>query len=316
MPLNDVALVVGIDAYIDYPLTSCVNDARCMAELLGRNDDGSVNYTVTCYTAPEKAPPTRDEFLAMLHDALDAAREHDFVLYYSGHGAAHAWGTELVVNDEGRVGMEEILTLIHRSQARQVVVILDACFSGAFGEIAALGGRAYFEPGPSVLAASRSFVSALAGNDLSAFTELIAAGMAGGAADHNGDVTALALFGYASAAFGPREQRPAFKANMAVSQPLRRCHSSVPLEVLRSVAQHFPAGSDALQLAPGDVVARGAAASGPAQERFVQLLQLREAGLVKCDDDRHLSDHAAASGRVMLTPAGQRIRTLAVRDLI
>ena len=83
----------------------------------------------------------------MLQDALEAARDHDFVFYYSGHGAAHPWGNELVINNEEGVGMDEILTLVHRSQARQVILILDACFSGAFGEIAALGGRAYFEPG-------------------------------------------------------------------------------------------------------------------------------------------------------------------------
>ena len=38
------ALIVGIDEYMDAPLRGCVADARSIADVLARNDDGSPNF--------------------------------------------------------------------------------------------------------------------------------------------------------------------------------------------------------------------------------------------------------------------------------
>lgn len=40
------ALIVGIDDYPSCPLNCCVNDAKSVAELLEKNEDGSNNFSV------------------------------------------------------------------------------------------------------------------------------------------------------------------------------------------------------------------------------------------------------------------------------
>jgi hypothetical protein len=321
-----VALVIGLDHYSTAPLTSCVNDATRIAELLTRNGDTqqTVNYDVDLITSQPGDPlPGRLAILQRLEEALDRAHNEDFVLYFSGHGSAPSWGNALIVNDDPleAIAMEEVMTLVHRSAARQVVVILDACYSGSFGEIAALGGHAGFAPSPSVLredfillAASRRNESALGGTTYSLFTELLIDGLEGGASDHTGQITAPALFGYAEPAFGAFDQRPTLKANVSVGRPLRRCEPRVDLPQLRRLLTHFPVGTDSVQLEPIHVVAREAAPIGAEQEMYVDLIVFREAGYVSCPDDRHLSDHANERAVISLTATGRWMRGLAARN--
>ena len=40
------AYVVGIDEYLNHPLSGCVNDANVVSELLSHNADGSPNFDV------------------------------------------------------------------------------------------------------------------------------------------------------------------------------------------------------------------------------------------------------------------------------
>jgi len=313
---DDIAFVVGIDGYPVDPLPSCVNDADRMAELLAHNDDaetlegGSRNFSVTSRLAPtENDLPSRLGFLGELEDLLERAGGHDFLFYFSGHGATSPWGTELVLG-HATVSMDELLRLIHSSDVRQAILILDCCFSGSYG-VPASSGANRFPPDVSVirddvmlLAASKSDQGAASGYPFSAFTELVIAGLEGGAADHAGRITAPALFGYAAPAFDALDQRPVFKASVASAHTLRTVSKQVDLELLRRLHDHFPCPDTSLTLGAGDV---------PGQTRYDDLLILREAGIVRCPDPQHLDTHVAASAEVTLTPQGLRLRFLAAR---
>src|SRR5262249_54670267 len=50
------ALVVGIDNYPGQELDAAVSDARAVAKLLARHDDGDPNFYVKLYTAPVPKP--------------------------------------------------------------------------------------------------------------------------------------------------------------------------------------------------------------------------------------------------------------------
>ena len=200
---DDIALVIGIDGYETQPLGSCVADADAMRDLLARAGDaeGTPGYTVEKVAiAHGDLLPSRSEVLDKIVECLDLTADQDFIFYFSGHGASYDWGAELIVYDERAtsqpesVGMQELLTLIHRSKVRQAVVILDCCYSGSFAvEPAFVPRPGPFEPAPSVLppnfallAASQPNLLASTGRPYSAFTELLVGGLTGGAADYNG----------------------------------------------------------------------------------------------------------------------------------
>ena len=328
---DDIALAVGIDGYEGNPLKSCVADADEISRLLEQagDEEGTRGYDVEKITVGlGEVQITREEVLDELVNCLDRAERHDFVFYYSGHGTTNEWGTELVVGDDAgileTVSMHEVLTLIQRAAVRQAVVILDCCYSGSFARDPVFTPRASrFEAGPSLLpenftllAASQGGQPAYPGKPYSAFTGLIVEGLRGGAADHNGHITATSLFGYAAPAFSPLGQRPLLKANLGVNHPVRTVSIPVHLELLRALSVHFPPGTDEVTLAPTDVVALGDDPATPQQERYVQLVELREHGLLRSPDSRHLSELAADGATVTLSARGFHLRLLAARNAI
>jgi hypothetical protein len=137
------ALVVGID---DYPqagggaptaLSFAARDARTVAAVLAQ-DSGAGAVTLV-----ENGAATRTRVLESLRALRDRVRDEDTVVFFfSGHGSvgtgkdgrAHYY----LVPHDGRLsdlaatGLEdnELEELIGQLPARQVVVILDACYSG------------------------------------------------------------------------------------------------------------------------------------------------------------------------------------------
>lgn len=318
---NDIAFVVGVDGYRTSPLPSCVTDATRMSELLRRNADNtdpaacSDNFTVElqAFEAGDRLL-SRQQFLRKLRDLIGRAADHDFVFYFSGHGATSDWGTDLVIADDSTVNMQELLHLVHLSQVRQAVIILDCCFSGSYGLLPGMGGPSdRFSPQVSLirdnvmlLAASKADETASAGQPFSAFTELLISGLEGGAADHRGVITAPALFGYAAPAFGPLDQRPVFKASVSATENLRTVLPEIDLGAVRRIADHFPGSQDALTLT-------GTETAG--EQLFDDLVVLRGGGLIRCPDDRQLADHVAEQAEIRLSAAGVRLRMLAERGM-
>lgn len=240
------ALIVGINDYPSSPLHGCVNDANVIGTILESNGDGSPNFSVKMITSPSSII-TR----AKLREAIETlfSGESDMaLLYFSGHGFIKSTGGYLVTTDAKKydegVSMDDVLKLANASKAKNKVIILDCCHSGAMGS--AMGSpndsgsnMAQLSEGLSVLTASRDSESAIEKDGSGVFTSLVADALKGGAADIRGNITPGSLYAYVDEALGAWDQRPIFKTNVSSFAPLRKVEPKVPLETIRKITKYF-----------------------------------------------------------------------------
>lgn len=247
------ALVVGINDYPSSPLSGCVNDANSLAAILESNGDGSPNFGIKLLTCPSTditRPVLREAIEQLFDGGSDMA-----LLYFSGHGYIKSTGGYLVTvdakkYDEG-VSMDDILSLANQSKARNKVIILDCCHSGAMGTPSITGSStAQLSEGISVLTASRDSEYALETNGAGVFTSLLIDALKGGAADIRGNITPGSLYAYVDEALGAWDQRPIFKTNVTSFSPLRVIPPKVPFETLRKITQYFPVAEAEHKLDP------------------------------------------------------------------
>src|SRR5690606_14215594 len=150
----------------------CINDASAFATTIEKNGDGSPNFAVKL----ETNVTTKSEFKTMVRELFEGDSDIA-LLYFSGHGFFNDLGGYIVTpdyqqNDEG-VSMDEILTLANKSKAKDKIIILDCCHSGAFGSPAISGSSSsQIIEGVVVLTASRPDESAIEVNGHGIFTNL------------------------------------------------------------------------------------------------------------------------------------------------
>jgi hypothetical protein len=236
------ALVVGINSYKQSPLLGCVNDANAIATLLESHGDGSPNFSVHLLTCAENEI-TRP-FLRNAIEELFATDSDMALLFFAGHGYIKSTGGYLVTvdaqkYDEG-VPMDDVLNIANQSQAKNRVIILDCCHSGAMGSPSLISGAiAQLAEGLSVLTASRDKESSLEVNGAGVFTSLLVDALQGGAADLRGNITPGSLYAYVDEALGAWDQRPIFKTNVSSFSSLRKLAPKVPFEVMRKLITYF-----------------------------------------------------------------------------
>lgn len=244
------ALIVGINNYLADPLTGCVNDASAFATTIEKNGDGSPNFSVRL----ETGVTTKSQLKTMIKELFEGDSDIA-LLYFSGHGFINEFGGHIVTpdhqtNDEG-VSMDEILILANNSKAKDKIIILDCCHSGAFGSPATSGGSsAQIIEGVVVLTASKSSESAIEVNGHGIFTNLLIDALQGGAADLRGHITPGSVYAYIDQALGPWDQRPVFKTNVTRFTSLRTINPQVPTEVLRKITEYFPTPEQEYKLDP------------------------------------------------------------------
>lgn len=248
------ALIVGINDYPSSPLAGCVNDANAIATLLETNGDGSPNFDAKLLISPGQRisrPILRESIERLFDSECDMA-----LLYFSGHGHIKSSGGYLVTTDASRydegVSMDEILTIANDSKAKNKVIILDCCHSGALGSPSIAGSRiSQLSEGVSVLTASRDSEYAMEADGAGVFTSLLADALKGGAADLRGNITPGALYAYVDEALGAWDQRPIFKTNVSSFASLRNIPPKIPFEVMRRLVEYFPCPSSDHGLDPG-----------------------------------------------------------------
>ena len=252
---------------------------------------------------------TRDALVGDL-DALLSGGADVALLYFAGHGSGSGADAVLVTQDATSatlgIAFSEVLTKVAGSPVREVVLILDCCFSGAAGGIPQLASSAAaLRDGVSILAASRGDqMAAETASGHGLFSTFLAGALDGGAADVLGKVTVAGLYAYLDESFGAWAQRPAFKANVDHLHGLRSCTPAVPLSELRQICVLFPNGGDLFPLDPSyepDADPRHAE-----HERLFSTLQrYRAAKLLQPVGAEHMYFAAMESKACRLTPLGR-----------
>jgi hypothetical protein len=316
------ALCVGIDEYSFSPLRGCVSDAERMVALLGKHEDGAPNFDCLPLVAPRGGPQDavtraklRQSIETLFRDRADIA-----LLHFSGHGTNRALGGYLVTQDargydEG-VAMSEVLALANASQADEVVVFLDCCYSGQLGAVSALNqGTAILREGVSILTASRGDQQSVETGGGGLFTSLVIDALEGGVADLVGEVTAPGVYAAVEAALGAWEQRPLFKSHVSKLISLRKCKPPIDPDVLRELPHLFPLPAEDLPLSPA-FEGSSQTADVAKTALFRKLQDLARVHLVVPVDAQHMYDAAMQSKACRLTPSGRYYWRLAMAGRI
>lgn len=304
------ALCVGIDEYASASLRGCVSDAERMDSVLRRHQDGSPNFDCRLLTAPSGAGTDvvtrrvlREHLEHLFRDPAEIA-----LLHFSGHGTVNNLDGYLVTQEATKynegVAMADLLRLANDSKAREVVILLDCCFSGAFGSLPSIdNSKALLREGVSVLTASTGDQPSVEVGGGGVFTSLVLDALEGGAADILGSVTAPAIYAYVEAALGAWDQRPLFKAHVSRVLPLRHCTPPIERAILRNLPLLFPLPVEDLPLDPS-FEPDSAAPDGANVAAFRQLQALNRVHLVTPVGAAHMYDAAMQSKACRLTPSG------------
>ncbi|MDX9791199.1 MAG: caspase family protein [Candidatus Kapabacteria bacterium] len=307
------ALVIGINDYPTAPLKGCVNDASAFGSIVETNGDGSPNFDVRLETNVATRADLKGHIRDLFSGDCDTA-----LLYFSGHGFLNDLGGYIVTpdfqpNDEG-VSMDEILTLANESKAKNRVIILDCCHSGAFGSPKNAGGKStQIVEGVSILTASKDDEAAVEVNGHGIFTNLLLDALQGGASDLRGHITPGSIYAYIDQALGPWEQRPVFKTNISRFTSLRTVVPQVPIEVLRKLTEYFPTATQQFNLDPSFEVTNDTTIEHKVVEpyakkenvsAFKDLQKLESVGLIVPVDEQHMYFAAMNSKSCRLTALG------------
>lgn len=199
------AAIVGIEKYASgLPVpTGARTDAERFAEL-ARTSLGLSSDHVQLVVDGDATKGGIERALEWVRTSVPAGGRAYF--YFSGHGAPDAaGGTPYIVPSDGdpkyldatAIPMKDVLAKLAASKAREVLAVVDACFSGAGGRSVLPPGarpivRVRDEPAPARLA----LFSASTGAEISGpapegggglFTKYVLEGLGSGTADMNGD---------------------------------------------------------------------------------------------------------------------------------
>jgi hypothetical protein len=305
------ALCVGIDEYGFGALNGCVNDAQRMKAVLEKHQDGSRNFDCKTLVAPKgggNAAVTRatlrDHLQRLFNDPADVALFH-----FSGHGTINNLDGYLVTQDAVRydegVPMADVLKLANDSRVREVVILLDCCFSGQLGNLPAVDNtKSVLREGISILTAGRGDQVSVETDGGGVFTSLVVDALDGGAANVLGAVSAPAIYAYVEAALGAWDQRPLFKAHVSSVLELRCCTPPVDRALLRRIPALFPLPAEDHPVDPSyERSSANALAANTAT--FDDLQALNRVHLVLPVDAPHMYDAAMLSKACRLTPSGR-----------
>ena len=303
------ALLIGIDDYDHVGcLKGCANDVAALEPLLALHEDNDPNFSCISYTS--RTDRLDRSFVVDAVEELFAPGVDIALFYFAGHGDATSNDVVLVTQEgQGRnlgIPFSQILGTVQNSLIKEIIVILDCCFSGGAGGVPQLGGTgAMLREGVTILSASRKDQPAgemPIGRGM--FSYYLCGGLEGGAADVLGKVTVAGLYAYLSESFGPWGQRPTFKSNLDRLHELRICSPAVPFKELRRLPNFFTTADTDLPLDPS--FEPDLAPSHPENEETFAILQrCRAAKLLTPVDADHMYYAARNSKSCRLTPLGK-----------
>jgi hypothetical protein len=305
------ALCVGIDEYEFGPLNGCVNDAQRIKTVLERHQNGLPNFECRTLVAPVGAGidtvtrmTLREHLQRLFKDPADVALFH-----FSGHGTTNNLDGYLVTQDAKKydegVAMDDVLRLANGSMAREVVILLDCCYSGQLGNPPAIDNtKASLREGISILTSGRGDQVSVETGGGGVFTSLVVDALEGGAANVLGAVSAPAIYAYVEAALGAWDQRPLFKAHVSKVLELRCCTPPIDRGILGRLPKLFPLPAEDLPLDPSFEHTSPMAVALNVFN-FKELQALSRVHLVQPVDAPSMYDAAIGSKACRLTPSGR-----------
>jgi hypothetical protein len=305
------ALVVGIGYYKSYPkLQGSVVDAEAIANLLMWNGDGTKNCDVRleCATGP-RSSMTRRKLADLVGELFNGSDAETAVFYYAGHGALAGPGGGFLVTSECSNSFEglawsEVVGLANQSLARDKVLIVDTCLSGAVGTRVTEGSKEELAEGVTILAASTEGQEAGEDSGVGSFTTFLCDALQGTAANLIGEVSPASVFAHIDQNLGPWGQRPAFKTNVKRFVSLRKVKSQITIEDLRQLPKIFRRPTDEYSLDPSYEPTSEVARKGNVA-RFALLQRYARVNLVVPIETEHLYFAAMNSKACRLTALGR-----------
>ncbi|MGK3982334.1 caspase family protein [Sorangium sp. So ce136] len=321
------ALIIGIDYYEHVNrLHGCVNDAHNVASILERNGDGSVNFDVRLLTGtgPEDTV-SRGE----LREAVQQLFQNDSdvaLLYFAGHGHVEETGGYLMASDvptgNGGLPLNEVMTFVNKSPAKNRVMILDSCHSGIAGNLDAGANVVQLSEGVTILTASAKDQYASEENGAGVFSALLVDALGGAAANLVGEITPGSVYAHIDQSLGSWDQRPLFKTNVKKFVWLRKVPSPISQAELRRLPEFFPNPGVEFALDPSFEPERGPGVDhlpppNPVNTaNFAVLQKLNRVNLVVPVDAPHMWHAAMESKSCKLTVLGEHYRRLVKRGRI
>ena len=316
------ALLIGLNDYVDLPLTCCNNDAEEFANLIETNDDGSPNFDVKIVTGSL----TRNEMYTAIEQLFNDNAEIA-LLYFSGHGSYKNSGylctTDINIQEiEQGVRMEDILRIANESNCKNKVIIIDCCFAAKLGEISNFGNCSYLSNGLTIMAACKEQQYSMENREVGhgVFTNLLLEGLKGGAADIAGNISPARLYSYVDQSLGAWEQRPVFKTNTSRFVSLRTVTPKVHKYIIRKLPEYFKDSTENFALDPSYEFTNTLECPHEIKEPFAnsenvkifkELQILASAGLVEPFGAPHMYFAAMNSQACRLTKLGQHYWKLA-----
>lgn len=329
------ALLVGLEYKgTVFELCGCKNDVDNLLPLFKYNEDRSKNFDVKIITDEKRA--VKRATLKKEIESLFKENSEDMdtiLFYFSGHGYLDNCGGYLVTSDAEKYSegleMEYILNTIKHSHARNKVIILDCCCSGAFGNKDS-NLEASLGMGVTILTASRNCESAYAEEDGGVFSKLLSFALQGEAKNIFGEISASQVYSYIDSSLGSFEQRPLFKTNISKSVILRNARPSIEKDILRTLKEYFPKIDSEYQLTPEhepninkDVdlskfpnIPKDIIPDKEKVKEFEILQKLNRYGIVKPKTEEHMFYGALNSDKCILTDIGRHYWRLCDKERI
>ena len=315
------ALVVGIDYYQHFkPLKGCVNDAHAVRQVLQTNGDGSANFEVQMLTGGDSGAMVTRAALRKSIQAMFESECETALLYFAGHGHVESTGGYLLgsnaeTGDDG-LALADIMQFAAKSPAKNRMIILDSCFSGAAADSQHAGGFAEIKQGTTILAAAKSDQTAVETNGKGVFTELLVTALQGAAGNLLGEVTPGSVYAHIDKSLGLWGQRAVFKTNVSTFVSLRTVEPPIARADLLRIVDLFPKPPYEHQLDPTYEPERQhnygpLDAPDPVNnEKFALLQKYKGAGLLVPVDAPHMWHAAMEKKTCRLTALGEHYRSL------